>query len=218
MSRLIEQTRAQLRTLARMPEIRAMNASANARLAEVLGDEPIYTSLVIADPVGEVVGSAIPFQGEVRFDHFDFLQENRRHQVLFARQIQFQSDQRQARIQSRLSALGTRGQAAWSPHRFPGILVDRRFHCPGGSSERSRNGYFRFRRGGSSPHAGTGTMGRQEYGQGIIWCDNSQTGRRRQGCSKGVDGVERLYAYAPIRSGTAETNAYLAVGIPYVGC
>ena len=30
---------------------------------------------------------------------------------------------------------------------------------------------------------------------------------------KGFDGVERLYAYAPIRSGTAEMSAYLAVGI-----
>ena len=66
----ISSTRSRLRLLALLPEIRAMDASANSRLAEVLSDETIYTSLVIADPDGRVVCSAIPFQGEVRLDQF----------------------------------------------------------------------------------------------------------------------------------------------------
>jgi len=40
-------------------------------VAEVLGDQPIYTSLVVTDPSGKVVCSALPFQNEARFDRFD---------------------------------------------------------------------------------------------------------------------------------------------------
>jgi len=40
---MVDGTQAQFRLLARMPEVRAMDATANPRLAEVLGDEPDYT-------------------------------------------------------------------------------------------------------------------------------------------------------------------------------
>ena len=211
---LIEETRAQLRTLARMPEIHAMNASSSARLAEILGDEPIYTNLAIADPSGKIVGSAVPFQGEVRFDHFDSFKKTIATKSFSLGKYNFnpisgkpgfnlgypllEPDGRLVGVL--IASLGFSWVAdfiaqADLPREAAMVIFD-------------SDGVVLHRTLEPDNWVGK-NMDKSLLVQTIL-----QQGRAGKAVLKGLDGVERLYAYAPIRSDTVETNAYLAVGIP----
>jgi hypothetical protein len=62
----VEATERRCRLLVRFPRIQAMDPAAGPLLAEVLGDDSVYTNLALVDTTGRVVASALPFEGEVR--------------------------------------------------------------------------------------------------------------------------------------------------------
>ena len=211
---LIKETHAQLRALARMPEIRAMNTSAGARLAEVLGDQPIYTSLAVTEPSGKVVCTALPFQGEARFDRFDSFKKTIATKSFSLGKYNFnpisgkpgfnlgypllEPDGRLTGVL--IASLGFSWVAdfiaqADLPREAAMVILD-------------SDGVVLHRT--LEPENWVGkNMGKALLVQTIL-----KQGGAGKAVLKGLDGVERLYAYAPIRSGTAEMNAYLAVGIP----
>jgi signal transduction histidine kinase/CheY-like chemotaxis protein/HPt (histidine-containing phosphotransfer) domain-containing protein len=211
---LIEESRAQLRTLARMPDIRAMDVLAGRRLAEVLSDENIYTNLAIADPSGKIVCSAIPFQGEVRFDHFESFKNTLATGSFSVGKYYFNPISHNSGLnvgyplrdpQGKLSGvliaslgfawLGDFVAQADLPAEAALVVLD------------------------SDGVVLAHTLDPQKWvGKNVREAPFVQTllkaGHTGTAVIEGFDGVDRLYAYAPIRSGTTETNAFLAVGIP----
>ena len=211
---LIEETRAQLLTLARMPEIRAMDALASSRLAEVLADEDIYTNLAIADPSGKIVCSAIPFEGEVRFDHFESFKNTLGSGSFSVGKYYFNAISHKPGLNLGCPLLDPHG-------RLSGVLIaSLGFSWVGDFIARAdlpeeaalvvldSDGVILART--LDPEKWVGKNVRQAlFMQTIL-----KEGRSGTAIIKGFDGIDRLYAYAPIRSSTAETNAFLAVGIP----
>ena len=211
---LIEETRAQLRTLARMPEIHAMNASASRRLAEILGDEPIYTNLAIADPSGKIVSSAIPFQGEVRFDRFEAFRRTIATKSFSVGKYNFNPISHKSGINLGYPLLDPQG-------RLSGVLIaSLGFSWLGDFIAQAdlpkeaalvvldSDGVILART--LDPEKWVGKNVREAlFVQNIL-----REGHSGTSVIKGFDGIDRLYAYAPIHSGTTETHAFLAVGIP----
>jgi len=211
---LIGETHAQFRSLARMPEIRAMNTSASARLAEILGDEPIYTNLAIADPSGKIVSSAVPFAGEVRFDHFDSFKKTVATKSFSLGKFNFNPISGKPGFNLGYPLLESDG-------RLVGVLIASlgfswvadfvaQAELPEGATIVifDSDGVVLHRTLEPDKWVGE-NMGKSTLARTVL-----KEGRAGMAVLKGLDGVERLYAYAPIRSGTVETNAYLAVGIP----
>jgi len=211
---LIKETHAQLRALARMPEIRAMNTSAGARLAEVLGDQPIYTSLAVTDPSGKVVCSDFPFQGEARFDRFDSFKKTIATKSFSLGKYNFNPISGKPGFNLGYPLLEPDG-------RLTGVLIaSLGFSWVAdfiAQADLPREAAMViFDSDGTVLHRTLEPdkwVGRN-MGKALLVQTILKQGGAGKAVLKGLDGVERLYAYAPIRSGTAEMNAYLAVGIP----
>jgi signal transduction histidine kinase/DNA-binding response OmpR family regulator/HPt (histidine-containing phosphotransfer) domain-containing protein len=211
---LIEESRAQLRVLAKMPDIRAMDATASRRLAEVLSDEDIYTNLAIADPSGKIVCSAIPFQGEVRFDRFEVFRRTLATRSFSVGKYYFNPISHQAGLNLGYPLLDSEG-------RLSGVLIATLgFSWLGDFVARAdlpaeaalvvldSDGVILART--LDPQKWVGRNVREApFIQTILKARHAGTA-----VIEGFDGIDRLYAYAPIRSGATETNAFLAVGIP----
>ena len=211
---LIEQSRAELRTLSHMSEIQAMNASSSERLAEVLSDEDIFTSLAIADPSGKIVCSAIPFQGEVRFEGVESFKTAVATGAFSVGKYHFNPishkpgldlacplHDRQGKLSGVLVAslgfgwLGDFTARADLPKEAALVVLD----SDGVILARTLEpGKWEGRSVREAPFVQT-VLGAARAGTATI---------------RGFDGIDRLYAYAPIRIGATEANAFLAVGIP----
>ena len=211
---LIEQSRAELRTLSHMSEIQAMNASSSERLAEVLSDEDIFTSLAIADPSGKIVCSAIPFQGEVRFEGVESFKTAVATGAFSVGKYHFNPishkpgldlacplHDRQGKLSGVLVAslgfgwLGDFTARADLPKEAALVVLD-------------SDGVILART--LEPGKWEGKSVREApFVQTVLRAARAGTATIR-----GFDGIDRLYAYAPIRIGATEANAFLAVGIP----
>jgi two-component system sensor histidine kinase/response regulator len=211
---LIGQTRTRFQLLADIPEIRAIGAETNARLVDVLKRESVYTNLGIADPQGRIVSSAVPFTGEIRVDDRPF----------FKRAVatrDFAVGNYQPNPISHQPGLNL----AWPMYREDGTLRGVLFASLGLDWAGEFVEKARLPEGATLLVVDTeGTViarsrePEQWVGKNFAQADIVQVMLRAQGegasTSNGVDGVERLYVYAPIRAGGVQTNAYAALGIP----
>ncbi len=211
---LIEETRAQLRTLSRMDDIRAMNASTDARLAEVLSDEGIYTNFVIADPSGKIVCSAIPFQGEARFDRFESFKETVATEAFTVGQYYFSPISHKPGLNLGYPLRDPRGKLSGVLIASLGFSWLADFTARADLPEKAAlvvldsEGVVLART--LDPQKWVGKSVRDApFVQDILKTDRAGTT-----AITGFDGIDRLYAYAPIRTGATETKAFLAVGIP----
>ena len=211
---LIEGSRAQLRALERMPEIRALDPSASDRLAEVLGDQPIYTSLVVTDPSGKVVCSALPFQNEARFDRFDAFKKTIATGSFSLGKYNFNQISGKPGLNLGYPLLEPDGGLAGVLIASLGFSWVADFMA---QADLPRDATMViFDADGVVLHQTLepGKWVGKNMGKALLVQTILKQGGAGKVVLKGFDGVERLYAYAPIRSGTSEMSAYLAVGIP----
>jgi hypothetical protein len=211
---MIEETRAELRTLARMPAIRSMDLTANSQLAEVFRDEKIFTNLLIADTSGKVACSAIPFQGEVRVNHFDSFRKSLATKSFSVGKYGINPISRLAGLNLAYPVLDPRGNPSGVLIASLGFTWLGDFIAQAGLPKEAAlvvldsDGVILART--LDPEKWVGRNVRQvPFIRRVL-----SEGRSGAAIIRGFDNVERLYAYAPIRSGTTETHASLAVGIP----
>jgi signal transduction histidine kinase/CheY-like chemotaxis protein/HPt (histidine-containing phosphotransfer) domain-containing protein len=211
---MIEETRAELRTLARIPEIRDMDLAANSQLAEVFRDEKIFTNLLIAGTSGKVACSAIPFQGEVRVDHFDSFRQSLATKSFAVGKYGINPISRQAGLNLAYPILDPQGNPSGVMIASLGFTWLGDFIAQAGLPKEAAlvvldsDGVILART--LEPEKWVGKSVRQvPFIRRVL-----SEGHSGAAVIKGFDNVERLYAYAPIRSGTTETHAFLAVGIP----
>ncbi|MGH9392049.1 MAG: cache domain-containing protein, partial [Vicinamibacteria bacterium] len=211
---LIGETRTRFELLDDIPEIRAMDAETSRRLAEVLKSEPIYTNLGVADPSGRVVSSAIPFEGEVRVDDRPF----------FKRAVEtrdFSVGTYQVNPISGEPGLNLGYPLLESDGTLRGVLFAslglewadqfvRRAQLPEGASLLVLDADGTILARSFEPEGWVGkNVAETELAQRMLRAESADAV-----VTAGVDGVERLHAYTPIRSGGLTTNAYAALGIP----
>ena len=201
------------RLLERLPAIQAMDGSASATLAQILRESPEYTNIALADPMGRVVSSALPFTGELSV----------RDRVFFRRTVE-----------KRAFASGTFYRNPISPR--PGLnmgypVVD------GGGSLRGVvwislglewTADFVAR---SNLPAGAVLLVLDSDGNVLMrsidpeqWVgrnvDRSEIFQKIRGASSGtvtapgVEGIERLFAFTRIANDGHDAEAFAAIGIP----
>jgi signal transduction histidine kinase/DNA-binding response OmpR family regulator/HPt (histidine-containing phosphotransfer) domain-containing protein len=210
----IGETRARFQLLEDIPEIRAMDADTDRRLADVLKNEPIYTNLGIADPRGRVVSSAVPLAGDVRVDARPFFERA---------------------VATRSFAVGTYQVNPIGEE--PGLSLGYPMFDEGGTlrgvlfASLGLGWAGEFVRKANLPEGATllvvdtdGTVITRSHepekwvGRNLAQVEVIQHMLRANGpgasISAGVDGIERLNVYAPIHGGGVRTNAFAALGIP----
>ena len=210
----IDETRARFQLLEAIPEVQAMGADADHRLADVLKNEPIYTNLGIADPHGRVVSSAVSFAGDVRVDARPFFQRAvatrsfavGKYEVdpisgVPGLNLGYPMFNENGTLRGVLFAslgLGWAGEFVRKANLAEGatlLVVDTEGTVITRSHEPER------------------WVGRN-LSQVEVIRDMLRANGPGTSISAGVDGVERLNVYAPIHGGGVQTNAYAAVGIP----
>jgi signal transduction histidine kinase/CheY-like chemotaxis protein len=209
----IGETRTRFELLDDLPDIRAMDARTNERLAAVLRSEPIYTNLGAADATGKVVSSAIPFTGEVRVDHRLFFQRAVSTGMFAVGNYElnpisgkpalnlgypvFEEDGTLRGVLFASLGLGWADELlrkATLPEGAVLLVVDREGTVIARSLEPEK------------------WVGKSLRDADVIRLMLGSEGGFA--VSDGLDGVERLHVYAPVRGGGAQTNAYAALGIP----
>jgi signal transduction histidine kinase/DNA-binding response OmpR family regulator len=211
---LIGETGTRFHLLEDIPEIRAMDAGTDRRLAEVLKREATYTNIGIADPSGRVLSSAIPFPGEVRVGDQPFFRN-----AVATRD--FAVGNYQVNPISREPGLNLGYPMFREDGTLRGVLFAslglnwanefvRRANLPAGTTLLvvDRDGTVIGR--SSEPEKWVG----KNLAQVEVIRDMLRANGPGASISSGVDGVERLNVYAPIYGGGVRTNAYAAVGIP----
>ena len=209
----IDDARRRCSLMERLPEVQAMDASSAATLAAILRESPSYTSLAIANSDGRVVSSALPFTGEVSVGE----------RVFFRRTIE-----------TRAFATGVFHLHPISPR--PGLNMG----CPIFDSSGGVRGVVWTTLGlewtadfvagaGLPPGAvllvldndGTVLMRSIDpdewVGRKLEDSESLERIRRdRSGVltAQGIDGTERLFAFARIASDGEEARAFAAIGIP----
>jgi len=210
----MNETHSQLRTLARMSSIRAMDVSSHRHLAEVLDDAEMFTNLIIADASGRVVSSALPFTGEVRIDTLESFK-----QVVKTRE--FTVGKYGVNPISRRPGLNLAYPILDSEDRVAGVLVASlgfawlddfaaEADLPESATLVVLDSDGVVLASTLDPEIWVGKTVRQAA---LVQAAINE-GHSGTTVIEGFDGIERLYAYAPIHSDSQETSAYLAVGIP----
>ena len=209
----ISETGRRCRLLERLPEIQTMDQSSGAVLAEILRESPQYTNVAIADATGRVVSSALPFAGEVSV----------RDRVFFKRAVE-----------TRAFATGVFYRNPISPR--PGLNMGCPLTGPGGAVRGviwvslGLEWAADFVAGGQLPagavllavdRQGTVLMrsldADQWIGRKVDRTEAFQMMRQDpsgMAIKRGLDGVERLYAFTRIGTGEQEAAAFLSIGIP----
>jgi signal transduction histidine kinase/DNA-binding response OmpR family regulator/HPt (histidine-containing phosphotransfer) domain-containing protein len=199
--------------LDRIPAVQTLDASAGAFLAEHLRESPEYTNLAIADAGGRIVASALPFSGEVSV----------RERVFFRRTVE-----------TKAFAVGVFYRNPITPR--PGINLGCPLLGPDGAvrgviwASLGLEWIADFVAGGGLPRdavvlvvdkAGTVLMRSLDpgrwVGQKIDGSDVFQIMRRGSSgtaVGRGLDEVDRLYAFAQIQAGGRDADAFLSIGIP----
>jgi signal transduction histidine kinase/DNA-binding response OmpR family regulator/HPt (histidine-containing phosphotransfer) domain-containing protein len=209
----ISETGRRCALLARLPQIQAMDGSSSAMLAEILRDAPYYINLAIADASGRVVSSALPFTGEVSV----------RDGIFFQR------------------ALATKSFAIGAFYRNPiSPRTGLNMGCPLLGPDSTVRGVLwaslaldwtaDFVAGANLP-PGAVLLIVDSQGQVLMrsidaeqWIGRNVGGMeivqrmKKSGAgtavARGVDGVERLHAFARLRTGQQGGDAILSIGIP----
>jgi signal transduction histidine kinase/CheY-like chemotaxis protein/HPt (histidine-containing phosphotransfer) domain-containing protein len=197
----------------RLPDVQAMGAAASAELAEVLRASPALVNLAIADLSGRIVASGLPFSGDLSV----------RDRVFFKRAIE------------------TKKFVSGVYYRNP---ISDRIGLNAGCPLFDRDGAVRgvlwaslglewtsdFLAAAQLPDGAVllvldakGTILHRTL-DADAWVGRNVTGmpvftmmQRAEsglGTARGVDGVERMYAFTQIHAGGQAADAYLSIGIP----
>jgi hypothetical protein len=210
----VEETRKRCRLLAEFPEIQAVDASSNRILADLLREEPLYTNLAIVDMTGRVVSSALPFEGDVRVGDRAFFKDTvatgQFTTGVFYRNpitprpglnVGYPIKDRQGVMRGVLwVSLGLEWTADFVakqqlPERAVLLVIDKEGTVLARSLDPDE------------------WVGKNAYQSGLY---RALRQRRSSGMATGtgVDGVERLYAFAPVTVGGGAPQAFATIGIP----
>jgi signal transduction histidine kinase/DNA-binding response OmpR family regulator/HPt (histidine-containing phosphotransfer) domain-containing protein len=212
----IRETSGRCALMARLPALQAMDAGSSALLAELLHEAPAFVNLAIADASGRIVASALPFSDELSVAD----------RLFFKRAVQ-----------TRAFATGVFYRSPISPRT--GLNMG----CPILGEDNAVRGVFwasmglewttAFIRSAGLPAGAVllvldarGTVltrsldaeqwvGRQ-VGESELF---KRTADRESGTTvgRGLDGVERLYAFRHVNMGASAeggADAYVSIGIP----
>jgi signal transduction histidine kinase/DNA-binding response OmpR family regulator/HPt (histidine-containing phosphotransfer) domain-containing protein len=211
---LVGETRTRFQLLAEVPEIRAMGTEANRVLAELLKRDPKYTNLGIADRNGRVVASAVPVMGEVRVDQRPFFQSAVASREFSVGNYQTNPISGEPGLNLGYPIYGEDGALRGVLFASLGLAWASEFlhraNLPEGTTLLvvDREGTIVSRSVDPQKWVGK-NLAQVEVIRNMLRSDGEGIS-----ASAGVDGVERLNVYAPIRAGGVRTNAYAAVGIP----
>ena len=209
----IRETSGRCALMARLPALQAMDAGSNALLADILREAPAFVNVAIADASGRLVASAIPFTGELSVAD----------RVFFRRAVE-----------TKAFATGMFYRSPISPRT--GLDMG----CPILGEDRAVRGIFwaslglewttTFIQSAGLPDGavllvldarGTVLTRSIDPGQWIgRQVGNSDlfrlTAGRESGTAtaRGVDGLERLYAFRHVQTGDAGADALVSIGIP----
>ncbi len=199
--------------LARLPAVQLMDARSSAVLAELVKDSPYYINLAIADMSGRVVASALPFTGEVSV----------RDRVFFKRVLETRSFATGVFFRNPMSQ--RTGLNMGCPLFGPGNTLNGVLWA---SLALEWTGDF-VAAAKLPPDAvllmvdSEGTVltrsvdADQWIGRKVHTAEVFKKTRNLQSgitTARGVDGVERLYAFVRIKTGQQGTDAFLSIGIP----
>ena len=199
--------------VARLPGIRRMDAASSAVLAELMRESPYYINLAIADTAGRIVASALPFSGDLSL----------RDGAFFTRAVD-----------TRAFAVGAFYRSPISPRT--GLNMG----CPLLDGDGAVRGVLWASLGldwtaalldaaNLGPDAvllildrsGTVLMRSIEPDRWVgRTVDAAEVFRKTASTSsgttitRGVDGVERLYAFSQVKTGEQDADALLSIGIP----
>ncbi|MGE5198633.1 MAG: ATP-binding protein, partial [Rhodospirillaceae bacterium] len=199
--------------ISRFTRVRAMDASTSATLAELVRESPYYVNLAVADPTGRVVSSAVPFSGELSIGG----------QTFFRRAVATKAFATGGFYRNPISPRTGLNMA------YPMLDPDGRVHgvlwatlgldwtadfvraaqLPPGAVLLilDGNGTVLLR----APHV-DGWVGRTfdtaEFFDQTTHADSGMA------VVRGLDGLERLYAFTQIRAGEGSADAFLSIDIP----
>ena len=199
--------------VARLPGIQRLDATSGAVLAELLRESPYYINLALADASGRIVSSALPFSGDLTV----------RDRVFFRRAVE-----------NRAFAVGEFYRSPISPRT--GLNMG----CPLFAGNGTVRGVLWASLGldWTSELLDAAQLGPEAVllildRRGTVllrsiepdrWVGRtvdatevfSKTAQLTAGTiiTRGVDGVERLYAFTQVKTGEQDVDAFISIGIP----
>ncbi|MBI3088474.1 MAG: HAMP domain-containing protein [Candidatus Omnitrophica bacterium] len=212
--RLVEGARQLLITLAELPAVRSDDAAAcSALFATLLEAYPLYANFGVIQPDGDIVCSGLPMSGPVNAAHRAYFQRAMETRQFSGGDYQIGAITKRRTINFGYPVLEQTGDvravvfAALDLSWLNNLKADAQLPPGGTLTVVDNNGTILARYPEAEPWVG----------QSIPEAPLIKTilARRDEGAvrTRGLDGVERLYAFAPLEVGS-RTRLYVSIGIP----
>ena len=209
----IRATGRQCGLVARLPGIQGMDAASSALLAELLRESPYYVNLAIADASGRVVSSALPFSGELSVGDRTFFTRAVKARAFAVGEFYHNPISPRTALNMGCPLFSEDGAirgVLWASLSldWTSDVLDAAQLSPGAVLLiLDRHGTVLMRSIDPDTWIGRTADATQVF---------RQTAQLTPGTAiaRGVDGVERMYAFTRVRTGEQDADAFLSIGIP----